>query len=118
MTREQDVCWINTVKRPFASFCLAIHSSTLRVNGYSPLPRVPTVMVVFAITQVLGRVLAYQPMRIKDELLCRALIEVLITLRRVIQRDNLHIDGLRRKSALVQNRHHELSIVIQNRTLS
>src|SRR4051794_39375895 len=57
-------------------------------------------------------------MRIDDELLRSSLIEVLIAARALVEADYLHIDGLGDMNLVIQNRHHQVPVVLHHRALS
>src|SRR5205823_2242550 len=52
------------------------------------------------------------------ELRRRALVEVLVTLRTFVEADNFHVDSLRHLDLVMEDRHHELPVVLHNRALS
>ena len=55
---------------------------------------------------------------IEHEFLRRALVEVLVALDRLVQGHNGDVDGLGDFDLVVQDRHHELPVVLHNRTLT
>src|SRR3712207_9594234 len=56
--------------------------------------------------------------RSEDVLLRRALVELLVAPRRVLQRDHLGVDRLRDLHPVVQDRHHQLAVVAHDRALA
>ena len=57
-------------------------------------------------------------MRIQDKLLRGAFIEILIALNRLVQSHDGDVDGLGNFDFVMQDCHHQLPVVLQNRTLS
>src|SRR5215510_6696509 len=58
-----------------------------------------------------------QAMRIKDEFLGRSLVEVFITPGSVIQFDDCGVDRLCDLHLVMQNRHHQLTMIAHHRAL-
>src|SRR5271156_4083317 len=79
--------------------------------------RAPPHLVGAARTESEARVLSMpvllseQSVRINDEFLCDAAIELGIPLRCLIQRDDLDIDSFGDVNSVVKNRHHQCAIV-------
>src|SRR6185312_6215010 len=57
-------------------------------------------------------------MRIDKKFLCRTLVEIRIAFRGIIERDHCSVDGLRNLNAIVQDRHHQATVVLQDRSLA
>src|ERR1700682_1449116 len=60
----------------------------------------------------------HHPVRIDDELLGRAFIEILVTFRRIVERNNRHIHSLRGMELVVKNGVHQLAVVFHDGALS
>jgi hypothetical protein len=59
-----------------------------------------------------------QAMRVEDELLGGALVEVHVTLRSLLQRNDCRVDRLGDLHLVVEDRHHQLTIVAHDRALT
>lgn len=57
-------------------------------------------------------------MRVDDKLLGCSLVEILVALRRIVERDHRYVHRLRNLNAVMQYRLHELPVITHNRTLT
>src|SRR5215212_11994607 len=57
-------------------------------------------------------------MWVEHELLGRALVEVLVALRSLIERDDCGVDGPGDLGPIVEDRHHQLAVVLHDRALA
>src|SRR5215208_5966252 len=55
---------------------------------------------------------------VEHELLGRTLVEVLVALRSLVERDDRGVDGPGDLGSVVEDRHHQLPVVLHNRALA
>src|SRR5215207_11650209 len=109
-------CWNrSTISRRWCSTCWPScrRRATRRAGTAIPRPEGPRDR-----SRSLRRSLLDEAVRVEHELLGRSLVEVLVALRRVVERDDGGVDRLGDLHAIVEDRLHEPVVVAHDRALA